>query len=403
MQRSSNLFAGGIPLALAVAVFAACADSSPEPPLLTEVEPAASATLQTSEPPHYELARRVALSLRDPSTRAGLRAAMGTSPVKEGKLHLQTYLTGGGEGLLSGMTPADAVRGAELSALLARLGGLEVYFPIAEHRARWSGGTDLIVASQMEEDEVPYGVDLDGRPVTLSLASAPHRPTLAIVPTESFDGVGRALTRDLGGFTGSGPALAPDATTWTGLWINEVHVGHDYESWTRGSPEFEMHLEKASGGERSTITCADEDLSVEPYRWDMDDEDYTDPFLLAQESEIPLETKLVVHMWEDDDGRCVLKTLDGKDYVKLVTDYLRAISDIYEAIEYKRFLNGRFVLALRRAIIAGRALILGNDDFVGVAAGLSRIDETAKTFVLKGENSVNTGTIIVQLRSVTIE
>lgn len=402
MQRSRSLFTRGFPLALTLATLTACGDSDPKAPFPTEAGPSASATLQTSAAPaHQELARLIAAALRDPATRVALRGAMAASPVKEGKLHLQTYLGSGGGALRSEMGRAGAVSEADLSALLARLGDLEVYVPVKMHRERWRGEADLLVAIHMDENEAPFGVNLEGRPVSLSLAGPPARATLAIVPAESFDAAGRALRGHLRAADAGAPAA--DETTWTGLWINEVHVGDDHESWTRGSPEFEMHLDNASGQERSTITCADEDLSVEPYRWDMDDEDYTEPFLLAQDAEIPVDTKLVIHMWEDDDTRCVLKPLDGDDYVKLVTDYLRAVSDIYKAIEYKRFLNGRFVMVVRRAIIAGRSLILGGDDFVGVAAGLARIDETAKTFVLKGENSVNTGTITVQMRSETIE
>jgi len=121
--------------------------------------------------------------------------------------------------------------------------------------------------------------------------------------------------------------------------------------------------------------------------------------LLAQESEIPPETKVVIHMWEDDDGRCVLKVLDANDYVKLVTDYLRAISDVYKAVEKEIYVDGRFVMRLVRGIIAARTLINGGDDFVGVAAGLSNINGIPKEFVLKDQNGVNQGRLTLQWRT----
>ncbi len=403
MRHRILLKAGRALVPAAALAFLACSDVTP-PVGVDERASPASPPRTAAQLTHHELARLVALSLADPSSRSALRQALATSTVKEGKLHLAAYLRAGGP-LLAALVRAGGVSEAAVFDLLDQVGSLEIYLPVVEHRARWNGGRELIVAVQLDEDQVPFGVDLDGRPVPLSLAGPPATPTLSIVPAESFDAQGRSLQRGRAKSTATtgSPGAALAATAWTGIWINEVHVGNLHESWTRGSPEFEMHLENAATDPRTTIICAEEDFSVEPYRWDMDAKDYYDAFLIAAQDEIPDRTRLVISMWEDDDGRCVLKTYDGDDLVKLVTDYLNAVSDIYKAIEYKRFVDGQLVIALRNAYITGRALISGGDDFVGVAAGRSKITTTEKTLVLKDQNAINQGYLRVQWRTGTAE
>lgn len=377
--------------------------------LLTDAEPATVLSLQASisEPDERQLARLVAGSLADPAAREALRRAMEASRVKEKKLHLETFLRTAGEPLLASIARTRGVAPEAVFSLLSRLGNLELYLPVPEHRDRWSGGSELIVATQRDEENVPFGVDLAGRPVTLSLERPPATPALVIVPAESFAERGQPLQRDLEPrLAPAGPAggsVAADATVWTGLWANEVHVGDLHEPWTKGSPEFEMHLDDASTRPRTRIVCTDENLSVEPYRWDMDDEDYYDPFLIATDSEVPPNAMLVLHMWEDDDTRCVLKVYNAYDYVKLVTDYLKGIADAYKGVLKKRFVNGQWVISVFNAYINGKALINGGDDFIGVAAGLQRIDTTPKTFVFKDYNAVNQGRVVLQLRAGTTE
>jgi hypothetical protein len=403
-QARSTVRSFLVPL-IAVALVS-CSDG--DAPLSTRESVSSSASLQdAAKPAGEELARILALSLQDPSARAMLYAALKASVVKEGKLHLEAFLRADGAPLLAGMAAAGGASEEQVFDLLQRVGTLEAYLPVPEHRARWSGGADLVIATQLEEDEVPFGVDLSGRPVRLSLSAPPASPTLVIVPAESFDERGRPLKSSAApvglGEVRPGAQSLTAPTTWTGVWINEVHVGDLHEPWTRGSPEFEMHLDNATADPRTTLVCAEEDLSVEPYRWDMDGEDYYNPFLMAQESEIPPNAGLVIHMWEDDDTRCVLKVYNASDYVRLTTDYLKAIADIYKGVLKKNFVNGRWVMKVFNAYIAARALINGGDDFVGVAAGLQRIDEIPKTFVLKDQNGTNQGTIEVQWRSVTID
>ncbi len=98
-----------------------------------------------------------------------------------------------------------------------------------------------------------------------------------LVPAEAFD-------------TSGVPYEKPERETIAfsefrmGLWINAVHTNSSqYEPWTRGSPEFEFHLQNTAESPRPTIICADEDLATEPYKWNMDSDYYFAPFLVAGE------------------------------------------------------------------------------------------------------------------------
>ncbi len=386
------------PVRLAVtAMVAAC---SPEEAAVVEAlsveEPAPAVGEHPSKlTPLQDVGRALALALRDPALRELIHQEMAHSDVKEGKLQLQRFLRGPGAPLLASMAQATELREEGVSKLLRQLEPTELYLPVEAHRQRWSGGPDLIVATQWEESEQPVGFDLEGQPVALSLEKPPDVATLVIVPAESFDEEGSAYGRHL---AQSGTVSAMG--TWTGLWVNELHVNSgQYESWLKGSPEFELYLENASASPRSTITCASED-SIGPYRWDLNGDDYYASFLVAEDRYLPLNTRRVLTMWEDDDGRCSIKV--NKDYVKLTTDAFMNAYDAYKLIHDKQYTNGQIIVKVYNAYIAARSAITGGDDYVGTAAGLENISTGASQFTLMNDTMNPTGWGVIQWRSVTI-
>lgn len=343
-------------------------------------------------PPNEVVAKALALALQDPDLRLAVFREMSSSPVKEGKLHVPTYLRAGGTRLLAGMARAAELSEAELLALLDSTRALELYMPVEEHRAAWSGGDDVIVATQMDEAVAPVGVDLNGDAVPLSLDGPPEIPVIALVPVESFDAEGRPYGRDIAPKQGTEANLLG----WYGLWVNEVHTGHDYESWVKGKPEFELHLQNANT--RADISCPEEDFSAEPYRWDMNGLHYYNDFLLATEGAIPLNTPVEIAMYEDDDTRCVIK--DDKDYIKLTIDVINAAGGVVGfALGKKTSVNNQFILDLFNGWVALKSIILGNDEFVGVATGLSDVGSTAKTFTLYNQAKVPTGYLTLQWKT----
>ncbi len=383
-------------LAVAVVVAACGREETPTvaaPPSermapLVKTPPAKSTPLQ-------ETGRALALALKDPALRALIHQELAHSEVKEGKLHFQRFLRGAGAPLVAAMARATKRREDDVSGQLKQLGSAELYLPVEEHRQRWSGGPDLIVATQWEEDETPVGFDLEGRPVALSLEKPPDVPTLVIVPAESFDEEGLAYSRHL-----AKSANSPAAAWMTGLWINELHTNaSQYEPWTKGSPEFEIHLEQADSDPRVSLSCSDEDLAVEPFRWDMNGDNYYAPFLVAEQNMLPTGTPRVISMWEDDDGRCTIKT--NKDYVKLTTDAFTEAYDAYKLIHDKQYTNGQIFVQVYNAYINARSIISGGDDYVGTAAVLEDITPGPKEFTLMNENMNPTGWGVIEWKTDT--
>lgn len=392
----------GVALTAAAISLSACSDTS-GPALPTDAD-AASASVAQGGPAYQRLARMVALSLREPSVRGMLQRAMTGSRVKEGKVHLNTYLRGEGAPLLRAMSRAGGVSEAEVLAVLAEAGSMEIYLPVETHRAQWQGGSGLIVASLIDDQQVPFGVDLDGRTLTLSKDMPPTTPTISIVPAESFDAQGKPWDRDLAmgpnaSLGAQGPRFSLNTTSWTGIWINEVHVGHDYEGWGQGSPEFEIYYENATT--REPIVCITEFRSVEPYRFNMDGTDYTGkPFLVAADNEVPENVPTVISMWEDDSEPCVLKPAGNVDYVKNATDALNSAYGAYKGIKEKGLTDGGVIVKVYHAALAIRKAFGGDaDEFVGVSAGTDNIDGTAKVFQLKNTNMTNTGWISIQWKT----
>jgi hypothetical protein len=398
-MQSLKRYTLGVATAATVLSLAACGDESSQP-LLTEA--AAPAAQSAAEPAIQQLARLVAASMRDASVRAQFHAATAGSPVKEGKLLLSSYLRGQGNAMLKAMSRASGTPESEILALISQTGPLEIYLPVEAHRGAWKGGDNLIVASQLVEEQAPFGVDLQGRPLVLSLETEPTTPVISIVPAESFDEQGNAYGARRNGAnlavsvagTGATFGMNPDGS-WTGLWVNEVHTSQDYEPWTKGSPEFEMYLDNASTRERKV--CAEEDYSIEPYRFNMDGTNYYSPFLIADETEMPQGAPFTIYLYEDDDTRCVVK--DDKDYPKLVADVLSNAASVYKALKAKEWENGQWVVKAYNAYVAFKSIITGNDEFAGATAGLSDVGTTPQTFQLKDQNQNNIGWVSLQWKS----
>jgi hypothetical protein len=399
MNKRTSILLHSALVSFAAFGLTACVATLESDALPPEAEGEVASPLQMTEatggPAHEALAITLASALRDATVRRSLHAAMSASPVKEGKLHLQTYLRGEGRRQLSAMAAARHVTEDDLARSLDAMGSLEIYLPVKAHRAAWSGGEEVIVVSQAHERDLPFGVDLDGKPVELSLKAPPTQPVISIVPAESFNPDGKPHRRSLG--VDARPSGQTLAASFTGFWINEVHVGDvsNYEPWTKGDPEFEMYLQNATT--RGTVVCAEEDSSVEPYAWNMDSDDYTSPFLIAADSDLPANTPVVLAMYEDDDTRCVIKT--DKDYIKLATDALMNASSAYQSIATKKCSNGSCLLSLYNTYVAVKSIVLSGDDFVGVSAGLADVGTTAKTFQLKDTNMNNVGSLKLQWKT----
>jgi len=319
MQKFHARGIGRALVAAAVLGAAACSDSR-----LPTDNPEYS--IQEAGAPAYQrLARLVALGLQDASVRALLHRSMTGSPVKEGKLHLNTFLRGEGEPLLKAMTRATGASEEEIFTLIQETGSLEIYLPVPAHRAKWNGGTDLIVAAQMVEGTEPLGVDLRGRPVPLTLAAPPAIPALSIVPAESFEPLGRPRPHhrrnhpsvrfnqefqiDDGSGGGGGGSTSTSTTSTVqqrGVSVEEfithMRALNDHESWPNGHPEFYLLLAgKYSGGGDFSKR-----LNIPESPWDGSNSDANkqwrswSPAISLMTWDTDLGTRVAVQCFEDD-------------------------------------------------------------------------------------------------------
>jgi hypothetical protein len=396
MTRNRNI-ATAILASMALAGMAACTDGAQAP---FQAEKATILAQNTEIPAGQRVAQLVALALREPSARGLFYRATSNSPVKEGKLFLAGFLGGEGTPLLQAMARAGGLSTAQVQALVAQTGPVEIYLPVEAHRAAWTGGDNVIVGYAERDRAQPYGFALDGSRVELSRDVAPATPTVMVTYAESFDAQGKAHgSRNVA--TGAKSILTPRFATltvpFTGLWVDSIKTAGDFESWAAGSAEFEIYIQRADT--RAVVQCVDAHNSVEPYKFDMNNDVYPHPVLLAQESELPQGTPIVVAMYEDDDTSCVIK--DDKDYVKLATDAVTNAYNGYKGLTSKEWYNGAWIMQLSTAWTSFIDWARGNDEFVGVAAGVENIDNIDRHFFLKNENGSNQGVLRLQWKTDT--
>lgn len=365
------------------------------------------ATLQSQEKQQRrkaseELARAVALSLKDPAMRGLLRAAMAESLVKEEKVHLNTFLRGAGKALEGRLQEEAGLSEQRVTELLQQAGSLEVYFPVPEHRAAWKGGEELIVATALDDKDAPVGFNLKGGRIELSAEAPPAIATLAVVPAEDFSAEGKPSRRGLalgraGAEARSSMELSTTAISYTGAFINYVNIPGDYEGWLMGDPEFEVYLERTAG-ERQRIRCAAAG-SITPFAWNMNGETWTTPFLIAWANETPTLDGLSMSFYEDDNDECVIKI--DTDYVKLLLDALRSASSTIRAAQQRQV--GTAIISFIHTVVAVRAIIQGDDDYVGTVTSTATnpIDTTNRTFSIKNNNQQDKGIVQIQWRTRT--
>lgn len=206
-----------------------------------------------------QLATYLALALDEPAARRGLSQAMAASPFSEGKVFFDTDFSGPLNGLIARMAQAGGVSPTHIRELVRASPNLELYLPVSEHRSQWSGGSNFLVATVLEEGATPYGVNPDGEHVGLSSESPPSTPTVVLVPAEGFTAEGEPREEFISSeafqpkFTsepiqpccdgGSGGWSPPDDATWQrdiGIRerISHLRYHNQHEGWPNGAPEF---------------------------------------------------------------------------------------------------------------------------------------------------------------------
>lgn len=357
-----------------------------------------------------ELTRLVALAFGDSGLRNRVKNDMRRSPFLEHKLEFASYLRGQSGGILLAKMAqhSDATR-QEIEDLLNQLDPvrLEFYMPGDEHRATWTGGPEVVIATQFDESQEPAAYTTDGAPFDLHKTELPDRPVLALVPVETdFDTPpppGTFVnTRDQGGQaigiyrragvradeTTLDPAEGPGGDpNWTdlppGLYMFDNWIDDLGEGGLKGDPELEGHLTApvdSTDENMRDIQCAGQE---EPGTFHFNQNDHffdgkvrvaTKEQFDAFEGEFGTDNGMIVSLVEDDDTTCEIKM--GGDRFE---EFIKATAEVVGFIDAIRrdTVDGQTAAAegpaiLRKFVTAAVNFIETADDEVGV--------------IVKGEN-----------------
>jgi hypothetical protein len=405
----------GIPLGvLAVAAALTACDRTPPTSANEHAIPPAE-----SPASHYSLeraamdrlARRLAQSLADPAFRSSLKAELDRSPFPESKLHLQRLLQASDGRFLKEVARLSTSDEAEVEADAKLSIPVEVYFPVQAHRAGWTGGPDLLVASAREDREEPIAYDVTGRRQTLSADTPPATPVLAVVPVETnFDqplgpGAEATCTECSPGGTGGG---GTGSVTPVGMFMTYSHFVQDFEGWLKGSPEFEFHILGQAGTSDSLrdYQCAGAAANGY-YRFDQNELDWTGSVLLFSQAQLngyktthPNQNFRIIAL-EDDDTGCSIK-FDSDRFRRVITAIQTEYPNVTGAkdttsglLKYVKRAN-----ALQKILQAIYSFITTQDDFIGNAIEDKVVGQffAGANWVIKGEDNKTNGWIKLEMR-----
>jgi hypothetical protein len=388
MSRPSRLMALTAALALA-----ACTDrTSPDLPV-----EAAQASRDTPTAARERLARRIAMALADEQFRAQLKRDLDRSPVREGKLHFQRYLSASHTRATGRLARVSGETNAAVELDAHQAPALELYLPVPAHRAAWTGSDRILVATTGNERHPPVAFSPKGERFVLSPTSPPDIPVLALVPVETdFDQVTRGPSLQGGP---SGGVTPPPA----GLYMTNSHLVESFEGWLKGAPEIEVHMLGQAGSTDSltTYACASEP-SKGYYHFDQNSLNWSGNVLLMSQTQLNSyktghpNQNLRVFLVEDDDTPCQIKTDPAR------------FSNLVKAVEaaYPKFTGGRDsgsglqkiwqkANAIQKLLKALASFIKTDDELIGNAVESVVVGEyyPNSNWVVKGDANKTNGWI----------
>src|SRR6185295_14361216 len=162
-----------------------------------------------------------------------------SSPFREHKVHFQRFLDADGQHALLRIAAATGTPAATVAGTAGAAIPLELYLPVPEHRSAWLGDGRVLVATELSDGDTPVAFDTAGSRYLLDPQTPPAIPVLALVPVETdFSTPNPMMCLDgCGGGGGGGGGGSPPPTT--GLFMTQAHFTQTFESWLKGSPEFE--------------------------------------------------------------------------------------------------------------------------------------------------------------------
>jgi hypothetical protein len=393
-----------------LAALAACERPAPT---ATEDTPApalpsdARATMERSA--MDRLAQHLARALADSAFRAELRSDLDRSSFVEHKLQLQSLLHASDGRMLKEVARLNGTVESTIESDAVQSIPLEIYFPVHEHRAHWSGGPDLLVASARQDREAPIAYDVTGRRQVLSAERPPVTPVLAVVPVETDFSEARQVApmecQDCGGGGGGGTAPAPPA----GLYLTYSHFVQDFEGWLKGDPEFEFHILGQSGASDSLLDyqCAGQSAGGY-YHFDQNNLDWSGSALLFTQTQLnnykaahPNQNFRIIAL-EDDDTGCTIK-FDSDRFKTVLATIQAAYPNLTGAKDTTSSTFARFVKranALQKILRQVYSFITTQDDFIGNAVEDVVVGQfyPGANWILKGDKNLTNGWAKLEMR-----
>ncbi|MGH7530147.1 MAG: hypothetical protein ACREMN_07165, partial [Gemmatimonadales bacterium] len=356
--------------------------------------------------PPERLARLVARALTNPAFRAYLKAQLDASPYRERKLQFQTFVRAAHDRALRQIAEASGEAEDALARDVGSAIALEIYLPVPEHRAAWTGDDQVLVATALTDRDAPIAFDVNGRRRLLDPDGPPATPVIALVPVETDFTAGpelllqceSCLDYDGGdGVSGGTPTTTPPP----GLYMTKAHFTQDFESWLKGSPEFETHLLGQRGQTDSLVTyqCAGEHAGG-PYAYNQNGTDWTGRVLLFSKRQFDDYNaahpgrNLRVFFVEDDDTACSIRT-DPDRFQKIIFQ----VDSLYQRLTAGNDSSTAIVKAFKYAKAAynvWQALanwIKSNDELIGNAVEDDIVKQVypGYNWFVKGENTITNG------------
>ena len=380
-------------MAVTAAVALAACDDRTSPDMPEEVQ---QASREAPAAARERLARRIAIALADDGFRAQLKQDLDRSPVREGKLHLQRYLSSSHARATADIARITHEANTVVALDLRRAPDLELYLPVPAHRTAWTGDARLLVATTGDERQPPVAFSPAGERFVLSPTDPPDIPVLALVPVETdFDQI--AWGPQLQGGPSGGGSTPP-----AGLYMTNSHLVETFESWVKGAPEIEVHMLGQAGATDSltSYSCA-AGTAAGYYQFDQNSLDWSGNVLLINQTQLnnyksahPSQS-LRVFVVEDDDTSCQIKT-DPARFSNLV----RAVEAAYPLLTGGRDATGgnlqkiwKTANAFQRILKALASAIKTDDELVGNAVESSVAGESHpnSNWIIKGDDNRTNG------------
>ena len=286
---------------------------------------------------------------------------------------------------------------------------LEVYLPVPAHRASWSGGEDVLVATARDDGEAPVAYDTRGRRRLLDARTPPATPVLAVVPVEadfSSDSIGMMLPED-GGGGGGGGGGTPAPTPPAGLYMTSAHFVEDFEGWLKGGPEYEIHILGQSGASDSLTSyqCAGEHASGF-YAFDQNSLDWTGNVLLFTQTHSPATRRPIQTKTCGFSPSRMTTGPARSDWTGIASRHLdRAAEQLPRSDRRHRRdqRTGQNLQAGQCTAADSRAAyswITSQDDLIGNAIEDSVVGEyhSGASWIVRGESNVTNGWLKLQMR-----